>query len=123
MALNSAEIESIRRYLGYAADAGTLSAIAAQCSISVSEPAEATVRSILRQLDRLQQQMTTAVPFSAQTFNSGAGGTQQYAPGERMGSLHREANQYIAELAATTNLIIKRRIYGTSLGGGRTMRG
>lgn len=123
MALVSAEIEKIRRYLGYPADAGTVSAIAAQCETSVATPAEDTVRGFLRQLDRLQQQMTNSVPFAGQTFNSGAGGTQQYAPGARMGALHDEANQYINELAATTNLKVYRRIYGQGFTSGRTMRG
>jgi hypothetical protein len=126
MSFTDAEIESIRRYLGYPADASTVQAIAAQCVARVATTAENTIRGHLRQLDRLQQQMTTTVPFAAQTFSSGGAGTQQYAPGQRMATLHSEANQYIDEIAATTGLTVYRRIYGQSGGrwsGSRIMRG
>jgi hypothetical protein len=118
MTLTAADIEGIRRYLGYPADSGTIQAIAAQCATRVDPTAEPTVRSHLRQLERLQTQITNTVPFAAQTFSSGAGGTQQYAPGQRMATLHGEANQYIDEIAATTGLTVYRRIYGQSAGGG-----
>lgn len=126
MTLSAADLEGIRRYLGYPGDLATAQAIAAQCATRVTEPAEATIRSQLRQLERLQTQMTTTVPFAAQTFSSGGAGTQQYAPGQRMATLHNEANQYIDEIANTTGLTVYRRIYGQSGGrwsGGRTMRG
>ncbi|MBE9157891.1 hypothetical protein IQ265_13805 [Nodosilinea sp. LEGE 06152] len=119
MTLTAADIEGIRRFLGYPGDMGTHQAIAAQCAARVAEISEPAIRAHLRQLERLQTQMTTTVPFAAQTFSSGAGGTQQYAPGQRMATLHQEANQYIDEIASTTGLVVYRRIYGGGDGGGR----
>jgi hypothetical protein len=119
MSLSAAELESIRRYLGYPGDATNTQAIASRCATHLTLASEGTVRGFLRQLDRLQQQMTTTTPFAAQTFSSGAGGTQQYAPGQRMATFHNEANQYIDEIAATTGLVVYRRIYGGGDGGGR----
>ncbi|PZV02231.1 MAG: hypothetical protein DCF32_15305 [Leptolyngbya sp.] len=126
--MTAAELESIRRYLGYPGDATNTQAIASRCANHLTEASEGTIRGHLRQLDRIQQQITNAVPFAAQTFSSGAGGTQQYAPGQRMAAFHNEANQYIDEIAATTGLLVYRRIYGGGDGGGRwsggvTMRG
>src|SRR5687767_889450 len=104
MTLTAAEIESVRRYLGYPGDQVNTQAITTRCNTYLTAQAEETVRGHLRELDRLQQQMKTTVPFAAQTFSSGAGGTQQYAPGQRMASFHNEANQYITEISSTTGL-------------------
>lgn len=128
MSLTTAEIESIRRYLGYPGDATNTQAIADRCATYLTEASEGTIRGHLRQLDRIQQQITNVVPFAAQTFSSGAGGTQQYAPGQRMAAFHQEANQYIDEIAHTTGLTVYRRIYGGGgdggrWSGGRTIRG
>ncbi|MBE9113852.1 hypothetical protein IQ273_31260 [Nodosilinea sp. LEGE 07298] len=123
MAMTPDEIESIRRFLGYPAGPDYRQILSGRCAEMLDAAAEGTIRAHLRQLDRLQTQMTTTVPFAAQTFNSGGSGTQQYAVGERMGSLHREANQYIDEIAATIRLGVHRRIYGQQWGSGSTMRG
>lgn len=127
MTLTAAEVESIRRFLGYPGDQANTQAIASRCATSLTVAAEGTIRGHLRQLDRIQQQITTTVPFAAQTFSSGAGGTQQYAPGQRMAAFHTEANQYIDEIAHTTGLTVYRRIYGggggSSWSSARTMRG
>ena len=89
----------------------------------LDDASEATVRSHLRQLDRLQQLMSNTIPFAAQTFSSGAAGTQQYAAGQRMGTLHMEANQYINEISSTLCLGVHRRIYGRGMGGSSIVRG
>ncbi len=122
MALSSAEIESLRRYLGYPAGAQYKTELTNRCTEVLDSFSEATIRGHLRQLDRLQQQITNVVPFAAETFNSGAGGTRQYGQGQRMATLHLEANGYIDEIAATIRLGIYRRIYPQG-GGSRTIRG
>lgn len=128
MALTDTEIENLRRFLGYPAGPAYKQTIAARCTEVLDVASEATVRAHLRQLDRLQTQLTNTVPFAAETFNSGAAGTRQFAPGQRMATLHQEANQYINELAATLRLGVYRRIYGgdsggSRWGGGSTIRG
>lgn len=127
MTLAAADIETLRRFLGYPAGADYVQAIADRCAQVLSPESEATVKQHLRELGRLQQQITNTVPFAAETFNSGAGGTRQYAPGQRLGVLHEEANRYIDELASTIRMAVYRRIYGGNGGsrwsGGVTMRG
>lgn len=120
--ITDTEKEQIRRYLGYPNQEGHLEAIA-DATAALPDAMEVTVKGYLRQLERLQQLMTNTVPFAAQTFSSGAGGTQQYPPGQRMATLHIEANQYISELASTLRLTIHRRIYGQNWNGGRNIRG
>lgn len=122
MALPESDVEKIRRYLGYPGGADYRQMLSDRCLEILDELSEDTVKGHLRQLDRLQQQLTNTAPFAAQTFSSGAGGTNQYLPGQRMASLHQEANQYIDEIASTIRMGVHRRIYGQSWGGSRTMR-
>ena len=121
MSFTPAEIESVRRYLGYPGLQTHVDAIADQAAL-LSAETEATIRAHLRQLDRLQTQITSTVPFAAETFNSGAGGTRQYGIGQRMKTLHDEANRYISEIASTLQLGVYRRIYGQSQGQSNTIR-
>jgi hypothetical protein len=127
MTMTDAEIESVRRYLGYPGGTEYKTMLSSRCADMLDSTSEATIRSHLRQLDRLQQQITNTVPFAAETFNSGSAGTRQYAPGQRLATLHQEANQYINEIASTLRIGIYRRIYGSSGGsgwsGGSTIRG
>lgn len=118
MTLTAGHIETIRRYLGYPGDQGNFDAIAQRCAERLTEHSEKTVLTALQNLGRLQQLMQNVTPFAAQTFSSGAGGTQQYAPGQRLATLHHEANQWIDEIAATIGLPVYRRLYGSSWGGG-----
>jgi predicted phage terminase large subunit-like protein len=116
MTLTAAEIESVRRFLGFPGGPEYRQTLSDRAAEILDDASEATVRSHLRQLDRLQQLMSNTIPFAAQTFSSGAAGTQQYAARQRMGTLHMEANHYINEISSTLCLGIHRRIYGQGTG-------
>ncbi|NEQ29640.1 MAG: hypothetical protein F6K04_01365 [Leptolyngbya sp. SIO4C5] len=111
------ERESIRRYLGYPAAEGYISQILVSCNrLEATAPAAVdTVKSLLRELGTIQREISNARPYSDRTFQSNAGGTTQFVPGQRLDSLKSEAKRLVNEASTALQLQIFQDIYA---GGG-----
>lgn len=120
----TAEREQIRRYLGYPLQAQAIANIISRCSVVEGFGLDAmeTVRGLLRELSRLDQQIKNVTPFSAQTFSSSAAGTRQSPPNLQLQTFKDEARRLIAELSETISLNVCRDIYGLQGGQARTIR-
>lgn len=120
-----ADREAIRHYLGYPVDQASIDRIQTRCADvqSLSAAAVTTAQGIIRDLQRLDKQLTQTTPFASQTFSSNAGGTNQYLPGQRLESFKAEARRHTQNLADLLNLIVYRDIYQAQTRNAQTMRG
>ena len=124
MIFSASEYEQIRRYLGHPADPQAIANIVERCNHVQGLGAEVieTVRQILRDLSRTDQQIKNVLPFAAQTFTSSASGTRQSPPGLQLDLLKGEGRRLVFELSETLGLSIYRDIYKVSAGPARTLR-
>jgi hypothetical protein len=124
MSFTDPDKEALRKYLGYPIEVQSLQNISNRCAAVASTSSEAvsTIQSQLRSLERTDQQIRNAIPFSAQTFSSNAGGTQQYVPGGTIKNLKAEARQIISEISAAMSLPICRDIYAPITGPSQSLR-
>jgi hypothetical protein len=122
--LNDTEREQIRRYLGYPASGQITVNVSIRCDAVLAEAPAAieTVRELLRELARLDQQRKNVTPFAAQSFSSSAAGTRQFFPGQQMAVLKEEQQRLTAELSETLSLSIYRDIYAAKSGQAHTLR-
>ena len=114
------EHETIRHYLGFPNHPDWLSRIVVATN-SLAPAQEQSLRSVLLELGRIEQQIKNVRPFAAETFSSGTGGTRQYNQGQRIPLLKREAKDYVQRLSVILNLLPQSDIFGG--GQGVTHRG
>ncbi|MFZ4641295.1 MAG: hypothetical protein ACOYMP_12955 [Nodosilinea sp.] len=118
MAITDPERETIRAVLGYPLETVYTQMIDDSCHrLSQQFPqAEATLRSALLEISRIQQQIKNVRPFAAETFSSGGAGTRQYNQPERLGSLYQEGRRWVQEVAALMPMPPYRSIFPGSSG-------
>ena len=114
MSFVDSDRESIRKYLGFPPTQPFRNQIAQRCLEleQMGDEVVATVRSLIRELVKIDREISDARPFASQSFQSSAGGTRQYFPGERLNSLKGEGRRLVMELSATLQLHVHRDIYG-----------
>lgn len=103
MALTPAQLESIRSYFVLPAREPYLTNISNACA-GLTPHQEATAIAHLHQISRLEKQLTQTVPFAAQSFSSGAGGTNQYVVSQRLEAFRMDARTHITNLAVLLDL-------------------
>ena len=120
MAITDPERETIRAVLGYPLESVYTTKIEESCNrITQHFPqAEATLRSALLEIARIQQQIKNVRPFAAETFSSSGAGTRQYNQPERLGSLYQEGRRWVQEVAALMRMPPYRPIFPSSSGTG-----
>ena len=118
MAITDPERETIRAVLGYPLESVYTKKIDDSCNrITQHFPqAEATLRSALLEIARIQQQIKNVRPFAAETFSSSGAGARQYNQPERLGSLYREGRRWVQEVAALMRMLPYRPIFPSSSG-------
>lgn len=105
---------AIRKYLGYPASLQGKANVAAGCTRVEALGADEVLACLetLDEIDKIDKQIKNARGFAGQSFSSNASGTQQFIPGERLGSLRNEGGRYISELASTLQLLVMREYFG-----------
>ncbi|XGB42896.1 MAG: hypothetical protein LVS60_03510 [Nodosilinea sp. LVE1205-7] len=118
MTITDPERETIRAVLGYPLESVYTKKIDDSCNrITQHFPqAEATLRSALLEIARIQQQIKNVRPFAAETFSSSGAGTRQYNQPERLGSLYQEGRRWVQEVAALMRMPPYRPIFPSSSG-------
>lgn len=124
MSFTDSDYELIRKHLGYQATQPNMTRIIVRCAeaAALSTAVVTTVRGYLTDLERIEKQITQTRPFAAQSFNSGASGTQQYVPGERLGVLKSEAERLVNLVAQTLQLDVRSNVYTNGRSTGRVYR-
>jgi hypothetical protein len=120
MTFSLTEQESIRYYLGLPNHPDYLHRIAVATN-ALAPAQEASARSVLLQLAKIEQQIKNVLPFAAETFSSGTGGTRQYNQGQRLPVLKQEATSYVHRLGDLLNICPQSDVF--CHGGGRIHRG
>ena len=124
MSVTLTEIEQIRYLLGYPNQPHFTDRIAVAVNLNCSTddcPTTKTLRTLLQEISKCDQQIRNVRPFAAETFSSGGAGTRQYAQSQRMAILKQEAENYIQQVATLLNIPIMRTPYAPAHQG-RTMR-
>lgn len=97
------EHETIRYYLGLPNHPDWLQRIVVATN-ALAPAQEKTLRSLLLELSKIEQQIKNVRPFGAETFSSGSGGTRQYNQGQRLPLLKQEGKGYVQRLAVILNI-------------------
>lgn len=109
MTLAANDIEQIRRHLGYPVDPQYQQQIITRVAVVNAYPETVqTVRRILRELGRIEQERRSSRPFADRTLTSNASGTSQRSPSFGADHYQQTIRQYIDELAHTLGLSVMR---------------
>jgi hypothetical protein len=101
--------ESIRRWLGYPAEASWLTLIDQRCNdaYAASPAVVQTVRSHLRELARIDQEIKSSRPFADRTLTSNASGTSQRSPSFGREYYQQQIRSLVDSIAQTLRLVVR----------------
>lgn len=116
MSFSTSDLVSLSKYLGYPISEGMNSQIqtAAARISNLGSAYEDEVKSTLRQLDQIADELHNVRLGAGRSFQSGGAGTTQYYRGERILELQKLGRHHVATLSQLMNLNSQRDFFETS---------